>query len=304
MSTLRGPIEALLTPEFFGGLSLGILVTVVSLASGLVLGRRFVGWFRITGLLISIVSLVALSLISDVRPTLWLGTLLLALAGATLHRLPVRWLAPLLFAPGAVLVNMAATASSQPWVRWFVALVIVSAAPLVVSFVVTSPIRGCAPVLFSIFVLGVFLTVPDTEEALVLLGIAVPPAFSALLRKPALIGPAGAGSLVGVSLWVISQGAVGRPASVIPATACLGLLLVEPSIAGLSARFRGQSSTRSSSDFSPLAPIVVQLVLVVAIARLGGRFGSPAPATAVSVSLLLSCALMTLWVARRTREPG
>ena len=117
------------------------------------------------------------------------------------------------------------------------------------------PRAGPPPVRSSVG--GVYATVPDTEQALVLLGVAAPVALLGWPLRRAVLGPAGSPAAVAVLAWSAAVGGVGRPSSIVGAVGCLGLFVVGP----LSRR-----SVRTS------APVVVaaHALLVLVSARVAG----------------------------------
>lgn len=86
-------------------------------------------------------------------------------------------------------------------------------------------VSGLTPILLLISAAGVFLAVPDTEEAAVLLVATVPGALAAWPWRFVTLGRAGAASVTVVLAWVVAVGGRGRPPSVAGGLACLGLLI-------------------------------------------------------------------------------
>jgi hypothetical protein len=78
-------------------------------------------------------------------------------------------------------------------------------------------------------VAGIFLTVPDTENVALLLGILIPASVFAWPLSQIGVGTRvdGAG-LAAIVSWVICLDGQGRPASIIVSLGCLGLLMVVP----------------------------------------------------------------------------
>jgi hypothetical protein len=82
--------------------------------------------------------------------------------------------------------------------------------------------------------------------------------------------------------WVALQGGVGRPASVVGALACWGLLAVGPLV---------DRSTRSRRS-GVLALVAVHVALVLAAARVAGRGTDPALAAGLAAAFLAAGALV------------
>jgi hypothetical protein len=83
-------------------------------------------------------------------------------------------------------------------------------------------------VLLPITVAGIYATVPDTEHVMIALGAALPLVANALPTPIATIGAEGAGASLAVVLWATAIDARGRPASLVGAVGCFGLLFAEP----------------------------------------------------------------------------
>ena len=130
--------------------------------------------------------------------------------------------------------------------------------------------RTWTPAVFAIFSLGVFVSVPDTEESLVLLGVSLPLALLSFPDSRAGFGVSGAYAALGVAMWVIVQGELGRPAAIIGASAGLGLLLADP-IARLLSAGHGSLLDRFPYGWGGLVlASFAQLLLVVGVARTAG----------------------------------
>jgi hypothetical protein len=167
---------------------------------------------------------------------------------------------------------------------------ILLAAPLVASFDDRYPETGLPIPLFGIAALGVFLTVPDTEGAMVLLGVAGIAGFLGWPRPVATLGAAGSYAVVGLYMLVAAEGAIGRPASMLASVAVLGLLLIVP----IAIRLRSIGWARELDRVDAVVPLVAQLVLVVLIARTAGRVGWIPGAAALTIGLLAAAAMIIL----------
>jgi hypothetical protein len=75
---------------------------------------------------------------------------------------------------------------------------------------------------------GLFYTLPDPEEAAVLLGVAA--ALSLLAAPPirAWYGPAGSWVVAGAFVWTVAAGGYGRASAIIGGIGCLGAFVAEP----------------------------------------------------------------------------
>jgi hypothetical protein len=75
---------------------------------------------------------------------------------------------------------------------------------------------------------GVWVTVPETEQARILLGAALPLAVATLPPVNARLSHGGAFALAGVIAWIVAIGGEARPASIIGGWACLGAIAFLP----------------------------------------------------------------------------
>ncbi len=281
-------IDAIWGTELLTGLAFGAAALVLAWVSGLFLRGRRGCPARIGGILLTLAALLALPVAASVPPGLWWGLGLLVVGGLAMQTWPaLAPFGPVVALPGAWLVGMEAVLPGEGWARWFVVFVIVVGAPFVARFA-THPVTGAwTPVMFALFSIGIFLTVPDTEEALVLLGVSLPMAIPSLPGSPSRFGVAGTYAGAAVALWVIVQGGAGRPAAIIGATACLGLLLTDP-VARLLSPDHGSILDRLPQCWGGLAVAsFVQLVLVLAVARTAGLATSVARAALIAAVFLV-----------------
>jgi hypothetical protein len=130
--------------------------------------------------------------------------------------------------PGAWLIAAHAGLSGPSWMRATVLVAAAVGGPLVADFDRRHAVLGAGPVLLLLTVGGVYAAVPDTEAALVLLGVAVPVALLGFPVPVAALGNAGSHAVVGVVLWAVALGATGRPAAVVGALGAFGLLFAQP----------------------------------------------------------------------------
>lgn len=288
----RETLEALQSDEFLAGLALGFGALTV----GVLIVYVWRQWRNDpagpAGLLSAVAAAVALSLTSDVDPGLWIGIGLLALGGA-IHPV-VRGLpgsSAILAIPGAWWVARQVELPGAEWVSWLLLLWIVVAASLVSDFDLHFADRGYGPVLMAISIAGMFVTLPDTEEVLVVLGAVLPVTLLAWPRPLTYLGPAGAYPLLGIVAWVIAEGGRGRESSVVGAAACLGFLALEPVVR----HWRGRTFLDRSPARWWLLPLVMSchLGFVLVAARVAGLADTPeraalvvAGAAAVTIALL------------------
>jgi hypothetical protein len=130
--------------------------------------------------------------------------------------------------------------------------------------------RGYSPILLAVTVVGIYETVPDPGDALVLLGVALPIAVLGWPRPLLRVGSAGSFAVAGVLAWVVARGGYGRQSSIVGGIACFGLLAVEPLIRGF--RRRAWSPLDLVPPGWTFAPVVagVHLALVYTASRVAG----------------------------------
>jgi hypothetical protein len=216
---------------------------------------------------------------SEGLPGLLLTALVVAaLAGGLAEVLgwPPAAAAPLAL-PAGVLVVAAAPAGTRPW-----ASVLAGTSVVVMGGLLSDVDRrwrdsGLVWPLLAVTAAGVFLTVPDTEHAVALAGAT---SVLVLLGRPvplAALGTPGAFVASAVVAWVALQGGVGRPASVVAALACWGLLAFEPLV-----RSRPPGVVPAAG---------VHGAVVLAVARVAGRGADPAVAAALAALFLAAGAV-------------
>lgn len=212
--------------RFLTGLTYGVAGMVAAAAIRLAWPKNRDQALPIGGLLLTVAALVSLSATRSVPSSVWIGAFFVSLAGVVSTTAPILGIPAAI--PGAWLMAFHGDLSGEDWIRWFVLGTIVVAAPLVANFDRRHGAKGFGPPLLAFAVLGVFFAVPDTEEAIVLLGVTLPFAVLGWPRSVASLGGAGAGAAVSVLVWVIAQGGHARPGTIVAATACLGILVAEP----------------------------------------------------------------------------
>jgi hypothetical protein len=223
------------------------------------------------GLVFVVATLLALD-VRDVEvppPPVVVGLGLLAVAGMLTARRGAL-LALLSAAPGAALLGF----GDYPGASWHgpaVAVTTLLVAPLATSADREWERRGSVPLWYGLACVGLYLCVPDTEEARVLLVVAFAAAVASRLPVLRSFGAGGTGAAIGLFAWIAAFDARGRPASFIGAAGALGLVALEP--VGRWIRRHRAPLLRGSAAFFSL--LVVQLVLDVYSSRVVGLGDSP-----------------------------
>jgi hypothetical protein len=297
------PLRAVLgSPEFAVGWWFGLAALVGGLAAVAATRTRPPATLAIAGLLFAAGVAAALGRALGLPAGLAIGLVVLVGAGAA-GRLPAgRLLAPLAAVPGAWLVVSASGLPLGPRMRALLGLAVVAGGWLLVDFDATWRSRGLGPVLLAISAAGVYTTVPDTEQALVALGVALPLALLAWPWPLAALGRPGAYAAAGALLWVVGAGGAARESSVVGGIACLGLLVVEP------AARRVHPACASVLDWLPEGPWgaaaagVLHLGLVYLAARVAGLRPGLGQAVAIVLAELVTAVILALAAATARRR--
>jgi hypothetical protein len=222
-------LDALQSREFTAGLWAGLVALGFGVAGG-------VAWQLVrrrplpsAGLLLVAAATWGLREAVTLPTGLVQGLILLAGAGLVAGFVPApRLVGAVLALPGAwVLATQAGLVETQ-WIRVLVIVTATLGGALVADFDGRFRDAGFAPVLVAVSVVGVYFSVPDTEQASVLLGAALPLIALGWPRALAGLGSVGAYATTGLLAWTTAAGGYGRPSSIVGGVACLGLLAVEP----------------------------------------------------------------------------
>lgn len=287
------------TPQFQAGLRAGIVSLIVAIPLGLWWRHRTGRPVPIAGVLLAIATLLTLPVTRSVPLTIWGGIILLGGAGslASLARSP-GWrgiLTAIAAIPGALLLGYVSDVPGPDWAQWLVILGVVAAGPLAADFDERYRQRAWGPPLLAISILGLLFTVPDTEEALVLAGVALPLAVLGGPVRLASLGRAGALMGVGVFLLVTTVGGLGRESSMVGAAASLGLLVAEPlaRLSKVSAARLGRLDALERPWKGAIAVGVLQLALVLVTARVAGLQDHLAPAVLIAAFALVTATALS-----------
>jgi hypothetical protein len=213
----QGVRDLLSAGELWVGAGAGV-VGLLFLAGGVV---------RTWGAALAAAVTAGLMITDGLGPGATLAVAVLAAAGwLSRGRGPVTWTAAAV--PGALLVGASLPDGLPRWMPMAVVIGTVVSAAALASFGARYPTTPLPGLLLPITAVGIYLTTPDTERVLVLLGATATLALVALVGRPTRITPAPAFAIAGLVLWISASDSRGRPASFLPAAACLGLLVAEP----------------------------------------------------------------------------
>jgi hypothetical protein len=242
-------------------------------------------------------------------------------AGAFLVALTCRWsigpvwrvlLHVVATAPGAVLVARVLDVSLPGWVATVVVPVVALGGALVAEFgrspgadpdadgspqapVPAQPLAGIGAALWGVTVFGVWVTTPETQHVVPLIGAAVPVALLGLPwpRALASLGRVGASVAVGLLAWAVAVDGFNRNGAVVGALACLGVLVIEPVVR----RFA------DVDDFPWPVVVVTHLAVVGVCSRVAGASDSATLALAFSaVAYVAGAIALTRFATRSGRR--
>ena len=282
-------VEAAGSPEFLTGLRWGGITAAAALLIGIAWRRWRKEPAPVAGLAVVVAVALGMPTVRPLHQNLLAGLGLLAVSGEIFPWTRRILLLPFLVAlPGAWLIAR----SDLPGPGWVMPLVIVvigMGGPVISWFDENAEGPALPMLLFAIAVAGVWVTVPDTEEALVLLGATGALTLLAWPLRVARLGPVGSHALIGFYMWAVAWGGRGREGSIIGATAALGMLVAAP-IGALLARRR-----QVTTDGWPGVGLAVLQTVVVAVAtRVAGLKSDQIDAAGIALPAL--SAALILWV--------
>jgi len=266
-----GPLHFLVTGEFRTGLAFGIAATAAGVVVARTVGRRHRP-VPIAGVVFVAGALAAMARRATVTSHLVGGLVLLVLAGIPADgRGPLRRVRFLVGGPLAVAGGWLVATSgvvSVPWIRVTVAGTAVLGGLLVADFDRRYAPRCWTGPLLAVTIAGVYVTVPDTNEALVLFGAALALLVLGFPLREARMGTAGSLAGVGLLAWVIGIDGFGRQSAIVGSVACLGLLVLEPLAARVSRR--APLTTLPSGSAGTIVAAALQFAAVAFAARVAG----------------------------------
>ena len=278
---------------FRSGLVVGLGLLLVGVVAGLAWRARRAEPLPLAGVLLAGAAVIALAQLDRLGERLGIGLAALAAAGLVADAVPrCRPLLPLLALPGAWMVATG-TDATQPWVPLVLGTTVALGGTLVASFDRHWSARALGPGMVVASFAGVFVTVPETREALPVLGAVLP---LALLGWPANLASLGAGgslAATGLLAWTVAQGGTFRDSAIVGGLACLGVLLAEPLARALLSRRR--VAGRPHRVGTVLAVLGVHVAVVLLAARLAGLrddLRSAGALAGVTLALALAAAVL------------
>lgn len=273
--------RALLVSE---GFVTGLVVGAIALGLALV-GSRFMSRpAPIGGVLLGGGIVLALAIAGPVPIGFAAGVVGLAMAGGLWRIQP--WAAGTIGVFGAVVLALAVPETSSSLTRWLA----VAAAPiawLVADFDDRYSASAISIPLTVVAFLAMLVTVPDTERAIVAIGVALPMLLAGWPLRAARLGAAGGAAVVGAFVWLAFVEGIGRPGSVIGALAALGLLIAEPAVRALRSAPRTTLSALLKSSPGSFVVLVVQGLAALYAARVAGLRSSAVAAALLALPALV-----------------
>ncbi len=274
----------LLDTDFFQiGLRFGLAALAVGW--GLVFALR--GAKRplaIGGILISAGTIAALHVLGEsINAELLAFGLILVGAGVARALKAPDWALPLVVLPGALWLAIGTSVTDLVWVRAAMVVLIPVGGFLITDFEKRYDGMGLGVIFFGLAALGVFVAVPDTEWARVLITVAVPVTFLSWPSVAASLGVEGAYLSVATLMVVTAHGGGPRPASIVGGIACLGLLLLEPIAIAWNPSVVKFTTLLKRNWARAVLTSLPQFVVVALCSRVAARFTREVPALVVVV---------------------
>jgi len=233
---------------------------------------------RAWGLALAAVLAIGVNIAEGRRLAMTLGIVLLAVGGVFLDRRragnePQIW-AWLIVGAGALLVTTRGGLAGDVWLQVTAPAAIVAFGYLI-SFWPRGTLSPMLGPLFLVTAFGIWVTVPDTETARVVLGAAIPLALATSGQIGARLGSPGAFAVAGLLVWVVAESGIPRPASIVGGWASLGVFLLIPLL-----------SEGAVTKMSRWGVFGVHAVMVVLATRVIGLWTNVLPALVASAALM------------------
>jgi hypothetical protein len=296
-------------PEFRTGVAVGAVAAMALLTVSLVAPRRPGRPLALAGLALAAGAIVGYDRVASAPGRLVVGVIgtgvVVALCAAV--RLPA-WLAAVPIVPFAYVVAHEPAFARPHWLATLLAVAIPVGAAGAMAFESLEGPECITPVLLAISAAGVYWAVPDTELPACLLGVALPVALVAWPLRRSSAGRAGAAASVVPLFWAASVGGLGRPASIVGATACLGLLVGLPVAQALSNVVRSARPTRQLGAWRAAALVGAHTLLVAVASRGAGTRQSVRGAVVIAVvvgvaAVVIGAAFVATAAPRESFEP-
>ena len=279
--------------EFRAGLMVGAVATGILLLAALatkVLGRR-----RPLPLGGVVIAAGGLWSIADTRPVpnaVVVGVVGVGAAAALAsHRWVSPWYSVALAVPFAWVIGFHGDVIDVAWARVLVTVAASGGAILVSAFDHAWQQEAPGLTLLAVTAIGIYATVPDTEQVAAALGVALPLVVLGWPVRLATLGRPGAAAAVAMLVWAGAVGARGRPASIVGLVACLGLLAATPVGEVLFPRAGTRLEGRGRRSLI-LVMVTSHVLLVIAASRVVGKVSDPVLAAVIGAVVALAAVLV------------
>jgi hypothetical protein len=203
--------------------------------------------------------------------------------------------------PGAFWLALSTDVTDLVWVRVAIAVLIPLGGYLATDFEKRYSGMGLGVIFYMLATVGVFLAVPDTEWALVLIAVAIPVTLLAWPQVRVCLGVEGVYVALAVFFLITAQGGGPRPASIVGGFGCLGLLLLEPVVMELHPGIVRLTSWPRRDWKGAVVASLPQVVVVVLCSRVAARFTGELPALIV---VGITYAVVVMIAISASREPA
>jgi hypothetical protein len=277
--------EGFLTGLRFGALAVLAVVVVTAL------DRHLRPW---AGVAFVAAGLLALDDAFTVEQEVVVGLAVLAVGGFAAMRLPMPvWLVAA--APGAVLFAQATDLDEPSWAIPTILATTLVGGLLMADFDKAFAPTGLPPVMFAVTLLGVYVTVPETQHAILLVGAALPLVVLGWPWPLASLGVGGSFAATALVTWIVVVDGSFRTSSVVGGIASIGMFAVEPVV---------RRALRWAEPRQVLAVGILHLVLVGACSRIAGLRSSSVQALVIIAVVDVAAGVALAVIGSRDRGMG
>lgn len=212
-------------PDFQAGLLAGAVGLGVLFAAS-----REDSTTRWWGVVFTLAALIVINTVVERRLGVSSGLFALGAGGWLLgpaNDRPVKAFGWVLIVVGATLVGWRGGLSDIDWLPVVTPVAIIIGGTALSGWSTRLPHNLLGPMM-AITAFGIWVTVPETEHARVLLGVSLPLAAATTRPVHARLSSAGAFALAGMIVWVVAVGGDARPGSIIGGWASLGVIVILP----------------------------------------------------------------------------
>lgn len=305
IAVARSAAAAWNLPQFWTGLLAGTATAFVLLAAAMIASRAHIvsrRWIRpapIAGLAFTAAGLWSVHRSHPIPTPVLLGVLGAVVVGALTEVVTLPSWAPFLLSlPPAVGIGFYGGLDDVGWVRLLVAVTVWLGAPLAARSDGLTRGTSLGTIFLACSVAATWTTVPDTEEAIALLGAAVIPTLLAWPAGLLRLGRSGGAAAVTLLVWVAAIDGRGRPTSVIGSVVALGLLVMVPAVGRVTpSPVRSTGSHAVSARLGWALAVGVHLAIVLVAARVVGVMTDVALASISGAALAVIGLLVASWLA-------